>query len=583
MPFPPMGPQRWRHASAAIQTLSSVPWQIAARARRVVIWGSALLGLGACALGAKFGDLGAQLLDPDVQGIDAPGKRWVAGPHFDLNILSDQSGKRYAAARNEASELLLIDFEEEHYCRAGKIARYTDAVRARSRQSLVPLLTEREVGDGEAPELRLTFTDFECQRSPFSVPVSGLPNRVVEGLPSGSGTSLLVRTPAGGLALVDPWEQTTKPLAESVRPDDPVLALGYFLWVDRGVIVISDEELEPIAFVGRDVVAVSASPEDAELAYIEAGSGPGGTLYTVDARGTQEPVEVASDACNIRYLTLNGRRHLSYFSPCAERQLVLRDVADDSVRVIDANVAGPPSVRNLSGQSVLTYVTTETNDAVAGTLWVLNPDQEKVAVAENTRVGPSTVTGDGGLLTVLDWASNGGRLVEWKPDALTEVAQGVIELGPLGRLDNNDLTLLGNFDGVTGDLLRLRADLSTELLAEGVPTRAANADAFLANFEGESGDLMLLDRSDGSSQPLGAGVGRGAFIFTQQFRAVLMLAARDPETRTNTLRMHLLRAERDYVLHDGVTEAREVAFPAPGVLYNVVTGDDAGVWFAKTL
>lgn len=590
MPFPPMGPSRWFRPRPALQTLSSAPSERAAPARRALVPSLALVGfllpgLGACELGANFGDLGEQLLDPDVQGIDAPGKRWVAGPHFDLNILSDQSGKRYAAARNEDSELVLIDFEAENYCRAGKVARYTEAIRARSRPALVPLLAEREVGGEQPPELVLTFTSFDCQRSAFSVPVSGLPNRVLEGLPSGSGTNLMVRTPEGGLLLVDPWEQTTRQVAEAVRADDPTLAFGHFLWVDRGVIVISDEQVEPIAFVGRNVVAVSASPEDAQLAFIEAGSAgaAGGTLYTVDARGSQEPVEVASDVCNMRFLTLDGRRQLSYFSPCAERQLVLRDIADASVRVIDVGVAGPPSVRNISGQSMLTYVTTDSSDAVAGTLWVLTPEQEKVAIAENTRVGPSAVTDDGGLLTVLDWASTGGRLVEWKPDALTEIAQGVIELAPLGRLENEDLTLLGNFDGVTGDLLRLHSDLSTEVLARGVPTRAANADAFLANFDADAGDLMLLDRSDGSSQLLGAGVGRGAFIFTQQFRAVLMLAGRDPETRTNTLRMHLLRAQRDYVLHDGVTEAREVAFPSPGILYNVVSGDDAGVWFAKTL
>jgi hypothetical protein len=94
---------------------------------------------------------------------------------------------------------------------------------------------------------------------------------------------------------------------------------------------------------------------------------------------------------------------------------------------------------------------------------------------------------------------------------------------------------------------------------------------------------MLLDRSDGTSRPLASGVARGAFIFTQQFDSVLMLAGRGAETQTNTLRMHLMRSGRDYVLHDGVTEAREVAFPSPGVLYNVVVGDDAGVWFAKTL
>lgn len=586
-----MGPSRWLRPRRADPSPPGALSALAARASRcLALLGSLLGASSACELGANFGALGEQLLDPDIQGIDAPGKRWVAGPHFDLNILEGQSGKRYAAARNQDGELVLIDFTAENYCRAGKAVRYADTVRARSRPPLVPLLTERDRGDDAPPELRLTFTTFDCQRSAFSVPVSGLPLRVLQGVQSGSGTSLLVRTPEGGLALVDPWEQTSRRVAEAVRADDPAVAFGYFIWVDRGVIVISDEDVEPVAFIGRNVVAVTASPSDAELAFIEAGAVPGngGTLYTVDARGSQEPVQVATDACNMRYLTLDGRRKLSYLSPCAERQLVLRDVLDGDVQVVDVNVSGSPSVRELSGQSVLTYVTTESSDAVTGTLWVLTPAQEKIAIAENTRVGPSTVMGDGGLLTVLDWASTGGRLVAWKPDALapeasTEVAQGVIELGPLGRLANDDLTLLGNFDGVTGDLLRLRADLSTELLAQGVPTRAANADAFLAHFDGQAGDLLLLDRRDGSSQLLGEGVGRGAFIFTLQFRAVLMLAARDPETRTNTLRIHLLRAERDYALHDGVTEAREVAFPSPGILYNVVTGDDAGIWFAKTL
>jgi hypothetical protein len=555
-----------------------------ARALRAVLLGVACISAAACELGANFGELGEQLLDPDVQGVDAPGRRWVEGPHFDLNVLEDQRGKRYAAARNAESELVLIDFEEERFCRAGVVARYGEAITARSRPALVPLLIARETAADEAPELRLTFTTLDCQRDSFAVKVGGLPNRIVYGLPSGSGTGLLVKSPEGALLLVDPWEQSVKHLAESVRSDDPVSAFGHFLWVDRGVIAISDEKLTPLAKVGRDVVAISASPEDGQLAYIENSNGSGGgSLYTVDARGAGEPVLVGTDACNMRYLGMDGRRFLSYHAPCGERQLVLRDVLRESEQVIDVNVAGFPSVRNLAGQSVLTYFTTESEDESYGTLWLLNPDRSKVAIAENTRVGPSTVSGDGGLLAVLDWASTGGRLVEWRPDAVTEVAQGVIELGPLGRLDNDDLTLLGNFDGETGDLLRLRADLSTEVLASGVPTRAGNADAFLANFANEAGDLMLLDRSDGSSQALASGVARGAFIFTQQFRAVLMLASRDVDTRSNTLRMHLLRSNRDYVLHEGVTEAREVAFPSPGILYNVVIGEDAGLWFAKTL
>ena len=217
-----------------------------------------------------------------------------------------------------------------------------------------------------------------------------------------------------------------------------------------------------------------------------------------------------------------------------------------------------------------------------GTLWAVDGDAEKVAIAEDTRVGPSTVTSSGGLLTVLDWANTGGRLVEWRGEGVTEVAQGVIELAPLGRMDNDDLTLLGNFDGTTGDLLWLRRDLTTQVLASGVPTRSANDRAFIANSDGEAGELMLLDKTDGTTESLATGVGRGAFIFTQQFNAVMLLA-RGAEGATNTLRVHLLRSGREYALHDGVTEAREVAFPSPGVLYNVIAGEEAGIWFAKAL
>lgn len=580
---PPTGSQLgWHRACARRARTPRVPSRVMARALGLAC---AALALAGCELGANFGDLGEQLLDPEIQGVDAPGQRFVEGAHYDLNVLPDEAGRRYVLARNAESELTVIDFESEQFCRAGRVLRYDAPVAPRSGPALIPLLVEREVPEGEPARLDLTFSSFGCQRSAFSVPVSGLPSRVVNGLRGGSGTGLIVKSPEGGLLLVDPWAQTIQRLADSVRNEDPGVAFGHFFWIERGEIVISDERLQPVARVGQDVVAVALSPDGSRLVFVEAapnGAG-GGTLYVVDARGSQEPREVATDACSVRFLTLNGRPQLSYLSPCGERQLVLRDVETDEQRVIDRDVAGPPSVRSLGGESMLTYVTTPSPEAEEGALWLLAEGREKVLVAENTRVGPSTVSGTGWLLTVLDWASTGGRLVEWRDAALTEVAQGVIELLPLGRMANDDLTLLGNFDGLTGDLLRLRADLSTELLAQGVPTRAANEDAFIANFDGEAGDLMLLDRDDGSAEPLAPGVSRGAFIFTQQFRAILMLANRNDEARTNTLRMHLLGSKRNYELHDGVTEAREVAFPSPGILYNVVNGDDAGIWFAKTL
>lgn len=560
------------------------PNRLCRRAAALALAGAAL-ALPACELGANFGDLGEQLLDPDIQSIDAPGRRWLEGVHFDLRQLADRNGKRYTLARNEDSELVIVDTEREHFCRAGAVAQYaSEAVLSPSRPGLVPLLVQRQSSSGESLPPELTFTTFECQRTSFRVPVSGLQHRVLEGLPSGSGTGLLMKTPEGGLALVDPWEETTRAIAASVRADDPVPLFGRFLWVDQGVIVVSDPYLQPLAAFGQDVIAIAASREDAQLAYIEAPGGRlPGVLYTIDARGREEPRQIAGDVCGMRYLALDGRRTLAYVASCTERSLILRDVADGSERVLDSGVAGLPSTPQINGRSLLTYVTTPSPEVQEGTLWLVDGDGPKVSVAENTRVGPSLFKEDGGLLTVLDWESGGGRLVEWRASGLTEVAQGVIELLPLGVMDNDDLTLLGNFDGTTGDLLRLRGDLTTEVLASGVPTRAARDDAFLANFDGQTGQLMLFDRAGGGSELLASGVGRNSFLFTLQFNAVLMLADRDPETRTNTLRLRLLGSKRQYVLHDRVSEAREVAFPSPGILYNVVAGEDAGVWFAKTL
>jgi hypothetical protein len=213
------------------------------------------------------------------------------------------------------------------------------------------------------------------------------------------------------------------------------------------------------------------------------------------------------------------------------------------------------------------------------------PDAQPQAIAENARANLSTVTPDGGgLLTMLDWSNTGGRLVEWRGgEALTDIAERVIEIAPLGQLENQDLTLLATFDGVTGDLLHLHPDLSTDVLASGVPTRSASEDAFLANFDGSQGELRLFNRKDGSSQLLGSGVSRGSFRFAQQFKGVMMLTNRDPDSNTSTFEVRLLDSDQSFVLNTNVTEAREVAFPSPGVMYNVVEGDQAGVWFSKTL
>ncbi len=515
-----------------------------------------------------------------MQGFDVPGQRLLAGPHYDLDIQADESGARFALARDAETELAIIDFARETHCRAGRAARYGNALLAPGKPALIPLL----VDDGTGGQ-RLAFSTFGCERSAFEVAASGLPETSVEGVETGSGVGLIVKTPGGGLSLVDPWSETATPLAESVRNADPIVAFDVFWWVDRGVITISDPSLEPLAYYGENVTEFTVSPEDPELAYVEAGEQPGrgGTLYAVDAASLDTPREVARDACAVRYLTVERRPKRVYLSPCSERRLVIQDRADDSVRVVSDNVASPPVIRSAGGEDVLAYITTDGTMATSGTLWMLRPESEPAAIIENVRPNQSPVSLRGGLLALVDWSDGRGRLVQWKDGALTDVAEGVTEIGSLGRLENNDLTLLANFDGTTGDLVALDAELATYVLASGVPRDAAEGDAFIANFDGSAGDLHLFDRASGSSSLLASGIGRGSFRFAVQFEGVMMLSDRKPEDNTTTLRVHLLESGREYVVHDGVTEAREVAFPSAGLLYNVVVGEEAGVWFSKTL
>ena len=372
------------------------------------------VGISGCNLDSNFSDLGEKLLDPDVQGFDTPGKQLLTGPYFDLSIQADADGARYALARNEAGALSIVDFAAKTTCHTESVLRYGNALLAEGQQPLIPLLLQDDKGN-----LQLGFSTFQCDVLAFRAPSAGMPIDELDGMSSGSGTSLLLRTPQGGLTLIDPWEGTSQALAGSVRANDPVKAYGYYLWVDNGRIVIQDLQHTPgreEASFGQHVAELALSPRDGELVYIEAGAaGSGGTLYRASAID-REPEAVAEDVCGLRYLDIGSSRKLAYLSPCTARHLVLRDRSDDSTLDIADGVAGAPVAYLIGREWQLAYVTTDSPSTPTGTLWMRKPtpDAEPTPIAENARANSSTVTPDGGgLLTMLDWSNTGGgRLVE---------------------------------------------------------------------------------------------------------------------------------------------------------------------------
>jgi hypothetical protein len=526
--------------------------------------------LAGCGLDASFGDLGEKLLDPEVEALDVPGRQLLAGPHYDLSMRQDASGSPYGLARTPERDLVIVDFAGQSYCRAPEVDRYGSPVEKGSRSFITTLHR-----DAESDALWLGFVDFDCGRPAFRVAVNGLPSARLGGSLEGS---LLVFAPDQTTLLqVDPWAEPVTVLAENVSGFTRDRRSGNFVWTEQGALVVMSAELQPLGRVGNDVRWWEHSPSAPEMAYLD-----GDVLKVAPTSELSEGEVITTGVCQPRFVSLAGRLKLQLLAPCAERRLTFRDRETGEERQLAADVIAGPVVRSIGSEPFVTYVTSEEDPESAGTLWLARGDDPAVRIAGNARVSPGALLPDGALLALVEPTDRGGRLIEWRDGQSTDVAEEVYSIAPL-RMSNGDLTLLTGFDGALGNLVRLRADRSLEPLFEGVLPRSIDGNAFVAHHDGDVGDLVLIDPDTGTTEVVASGVLAQSFAFFQQFPGVFVLADRDTETATSTLRLQLIDSGRHHIVHDGVTGALEVPFPAPGLLYNVVTGDDAGIWFARAL
>jgi hypothetical protein len=538
---------------------------------RLLTWVSLMAGLGiaGCNVDSNFAGLGKSLLDPDAQGIESPGRLLLEGEHTGLRQLDDTAtGNRYLLSRNGEGELSIFNLATQQQCTIPSVLTY-----AGLRQDGLPTQVAFVSGLADGTT-ELGFTNLECGVSDLRLPYGSadLDGSLLTGvdMPSGVGLLLLLRTRA--IVLVDPWSGEQRVLEEQAD-DGPVPALGRWWWRVGGQLVVSDERLQPITRIGTSVGERQWTGGDRpELAYIDRADG---TNRLFVARPPDfEPELLVEDACAISYAAPST---LMYFAPCAERRLTLNDRGAQSVRsVVDGVVAsGGGAARIVRGQGLL-YLTNPDPQATTGTLWLLRDDeQEPSVIGENASLGQYRFTPDGGLLALVDTSREGARLIHWKDGEVREIAAGVREISTLG--------VLANFDGEVGELLQLAPDLSTQVIATGVPTSAAVGNALLTQFDGTTGELVLVDPTSGELEPIASGVPPRAFLFGQQFDALILLGDRDPTAGTTSLLFHLLDTKQTFTVNSGVTEAREVSFPAQGLLYNVLTGDSPGIWFAKVL
>jgi hypothetical protein len=494
----------------------------------------------------------------------------LEGEHTGLRLVDDrETGDRFLLSRNAQGELSIFNLATQQQCTIPDVLGY-DALAYDGLPTRVSLLKGLSDGTGE-----VSFSDFDCQISELRLPygsVDRLGALLVPGVDMPNGVGLLLQLRSRAIVLVDPWSGEQRTLEEQAD-DAPATVLGRWWWRVDGQLVESDARLQPLKRIGTQVGERTWSTgERQELAYVERAGG-GNQLFVARAPDF-EPELLEEDACSIGYATPST---LMYFAPCAERRLTLNDRGTQSVRSVAEGVVAAQGglARIVRGEGLL-YLTNPDPQATTGTLWLLRDDaDEPSAIVENASLSQSRFTPDGGLLALVDSSNDGARLVHWKDGELRDVAERVREIGNLG--------LLANFDGQVGELLQVAPDLSTKVIATGVPTGAAVGNALLTQFDGTTGDLVLVDQQSGALDPVAGGVPLRAFLFGQQFDALILLGDRDPETNTTSLLFHLLDTKQTFTVNSGVTEAREVSFPAQGLLYNVLEGDSPGIWFAKVL
>jgi hypothetical protein len=528
------------------------------------------LGIAGCNLDSNLSGIGKSLLDPDAQGVESPGRRLMEGPHYNLRLVRSETGERYLLSRTSDNELSVYNLTSGDECKIPNVLG-TSTVSSPGQKTLIAFIAPNTEG---APEL--AFSDFSCQVGAPRVQTNTLPpsdntsTRYFTGLATGSGVGVLFRVPNNKLLLLDPWSDSQRIVQDDIA-GEPLLALDRWWWRNAGQLVMSDSELEPLGRVGKDIGDWDISPDLQELAYIERTEGERG-LYVARAPDFR-PELIDAEACDIAYLRSTAM--LAYFSPCSARRLVLNDRRAGSTRALAENVLssfGAPVIRLVRDRKL--YLTNTDPDQGTGALWLVQGEQEPVQIGDNSRLDYRFMP-DGGLLAVVDWTETGGRLIYWKDGESRDIAEGVYELGNLG--------VLVNFDGRTGDLVRLNADLSPTVVATGVPDGASINNVVLGNFDGRTGDLLLVDEATNETELIASGVPQNAFRFTIQFDALYILSDHDPGSNTSSLLFHLLDTDQDFVVNAGVSEAVEVSFPSAGFVYSVVTGDAQGVYFAKVL
>lgn len=410
---------------------------------------------------------------------------------------------------------------------------------------------------------RLHFVDAQCEEPVAPIDDATLVPFSDRLMPSAA----MVHTGSDELWVVEPTQRRKTLLDQGVTT--VAISMGHVSEQVNGELVIRDMGLEEQYRFGQEVTELLVDTRREELVYIDRSQ-----LFWLDAPG-EEPVQVADDACMVAFADPPSRdnevkvRHVSYFSPCSERRLVIYDLRES--RSIDVGVAphSQAAVRVMGeGKERRAWVFYRTSERV---------DEMGFGELAAMPEGGEAIPIGNGSLDEIGFAVSAGvyyRVVDAEQERVHLLTpSGAIRSRYEGASAFTVATYparaLVDFDGETGTLVDLESPGAPGVLAEGSPTvgrGTAGGTVFGADTTDGVGQLRVRLASDDITRNLADGVPVASAQLAMKSALVSYLTQYDVDRKTGEL-CAVAAATWDRFCTEDVSAFAVVTRPERGIAY----------------
>lgn len=558
------------------------------------------LWASACNLGEGYVDFGKDVAQPEMVTIDGPGVKIADGQLS--GMLVDPWGENGAVVVgfryiDGVPNLRMQPFDGSKGCNVGRAFRCIVFNQLPNEPQLIAYLDD----SGDPGRGTLNFTDHHCNVVYGGISNAVLPERLFDSPPG-----LLVLS-GNQLLDVDPYRKKTRLVSDNVTrwggPGSSDSQIPIWFIGNGQLVVLHPTSRQELARTGTDVTEVVFDPAGD---YVRQG------LYLVDGGALTRYVQATgatpsildTDVCGVGL----GPYGVSYFSPCAERKLIIKDPDKGYDFEVDTGVSGlllaqvRSSTTGTGFELDALYTKRSATEGAPDDLWLKQagaaprlwqPRLGKFVAA--TISGPVPT-----LVAIVDSDGTSGRLIRLDAGGETTLCSGVhlaygIESTPQGWLMLTDVAdgygtlILVNSEGqkttvfqrypVDAKVKSPEADPAFDGITD---ARYFDLRAFIGERNDSMGKVTVLDRND-ITKPLtlGTKVPTDMFEFFRNMPALGYIDEFDLEKGTGTLNVFQTRVGANSTVSKDVNEFAELLWPYEGVIYSVKKDDKYSIWAAR--